>query len=560
MDKPWLAKYEPHIPASITYPEKTLPQLLAESARRYPDRAATVFFKARLTYRQLDELVNRCAAGLQRMGVRKGDRVALLLPNTPQYVLAYYAILRAGGIAVPCNPLYVARELQHQIRDSGSRIIFTLSSFYHTVKEAQPGTPLEQIIVTNIKEYFPPLLRFLFTVAKEAKEGHRVDITADPTARWLQNFLATAPATSKTVETGLDDTAVLLYTGGTTGTPKGAELTHRNIMANAVQTGVWFSAAPGEEIILSALPVSHSYGMTTAMNFPVAMGGTMVLIANPRDIGDVLKNIQHCQPTAYPAVPTMYVAINNHPEVSKYNLRSIKACISGGAALPVEVQKRFQEITGARLVEGYGLSETSPVTHANPIYGENRIGTIGLPWPDTEARIVDVETGTRELPPGEIGELVVRGPQVMKGYWQRPEETAVALREGWLYTGDVARMDADGYFQIVDRKKEMIIASGFNIYPREIEEVLYEHPKVREAVAIGVPDPRRGETVKVFLALKEGQTATPEEIIEFCRGKMARFKVPAAVEFRSELPKTMVGKVLRRVLREEELAKQAKSD
>jgi long-chain acyl-CoA synthetase len=560
MDKPWLANYEQHIPASLTYPEKTLPQLLAETARRYPDRPATIFFKAKLTYRELNELVNRCAAGLQRMGVRKGDRVAVFLPNSPQYVLAYYGVLRAGGIVVPCNPLYVARELRHQLIDSGSRIIITLSRFYPTVKEAQPGTPLEQIIVTSIKEYFPPLLRVLFTLFREAKEGHRVDLTLDPAARWLPYFLVTAPATPKSVDIDLDDSAVLLYTGGTTGTPKGAELSHRNIMANAVQTATWMSAAEGQETALAALPLSHSYGMTTAMNFPIASGATIVLIANPRDIKDVLGNIQHFHPTAYPAVPTMYVAINNYPDVGKYDLRSIKACISGGAALPVEVQKRFQEITGARLVEGYGLSETSPVTHANPIYGENRIGTIGLPWPDTDAKIVDVETGTREMPVGEVGELVVRGPQVMKGYWKKPDETALVLRDGWLYTGDIARMDADGYFQIVDRKKDMIIAGGFNIYPREIEEVLYEHPKVQEAVAVGLPDPHRGETVKVFVVLKAGEAATEEEIIDFCRGKMAKFKVPTAVEFRPELPKTMVGKILRRVLREEELARQAKGD
>lgn len=560
MEKPWLNKYERHVPASISYPEKTLPQLLSEMARRFPQRPATVFFKAKLTYLQLNELVNRCAAGLQRMGVRKGDRVAILVPNSPQYVMAYYAILRAGGVAVPCNPLYVARELQYQIKDSGARVIFALSRFYPTVVEARPGTPLEQIIVTNIKEYFPPLLRLLFTYFKEAKEGHRVDISRDPAARWLQYFLASAPATPRAVDVSLDDTAVLLYTGGTMGTPKGAELSHRNIMVNAVQTVTWFAAKEGEEVILSALPLSHSYGMTTAMNFPIVSGGTMILIPNPRDIKDVLANIQRFRPTAYPGVPTMYVAINNYPEVGRYDLRSITACISGGAPLPVEVQKRFQEITGARLVEGYGLSETSPVTHANPIYGENRIGTIGLPWPDTDAKIVDVETGERDMPVGEIGELVIRGPQVTKGYWNNPDETALVLRGGWLYTGDIARMDEDGYFQIVDRKKDMIIAGGFNVYPREIEEVLYEHPKVQEAVAVGLPDPHRGETVKVFVVLKEDESATEEEIIDFCRGKMAKFKVPTAVEFRAELPKTMVGKILRRVLREEELARQAKGD
>jgi long-chain acyl-CoA synthetase len=559
MDKPWLKKYEPHVPASIDYPDKALPELLAQSAARFPDRAATIFFKSTLTYRQLDALVDRCAAGLQQMGVRKGDRVAIMMPNSPQYIIAYYAILRAGAIAVPCNPLYVARELEHQLKDSGARVIFVLSRFYSVVKDAQAGAPLEHIIVTNIKEYFPPLLRLLFTLAKEKKEGHRVNLAGDRLAVPFQKFLAQAPAKPEPVEIALEDTAVLLYTGGTTGVPKGAELSHRNIMVNAVQTKVWFNAIDGEEIVLAALPASHSYGMTTAMNFPLICGATVLLIPNPRDIKDVLENIQRFRPTAYPGVPTMYVAINNYPGVGNYDLSSIRACISGGAALPVEVQKRFQEITGGNLVEGYGLSETSPVTHANPIFGENRIGTIGLAWPDTEAAIMDVETGTQMLPAGETGELAIRGPQVMKGYWNRPEETALVLRDGWLYTGDIARMDADGYFQIVDRKKDMIIASGFNIYPREIEEVLFEHPKVQEAVAIGLPDPRRGETVKAYVVLKAGQTATEQEIIEHCRANLAKFKVPATVEFRDELPKTMVGKVLRRVLREEEIAKQAGS-
>jgi len=559
MEKPWLRKYEPSVPASITYPEKTLPEILAEMARRFPDRAATVFFKAKLTYAQLDALVDRCAAGLQRMGVQKGDRVAIMTANSPQYVIAFYAILRIGGIVVPCNPLYVARELEHQLKDSGARVIIVMSRFYSVVKDAQPGAPLEHIIVTNVKEYFPPLLRFLFTVAKEKKEGHRANFASDPLAIGFQQLLAQAPAKPEPVHSDLDDTAILLYTGGTTGVPKAAELTHRNIMVNAIQTRTWFSAKDGEEVVMAALPVSHSYGMTTAMNFAVVCGATMLLIANPRDIKDVLETIQAFRPTAYPGVPTMYVGINNHPEVGKYDLRSINACISGGAALPVEVQKRFGEITGAKLVEGYGLSESSPVTHANPIYGENRIGTIGLPWPDTDARIMDVETGTQEMPVGEIGELVVRGPQVMKGYWNRPDETALVLRDGWLYTGDIARMDEDGYFQIVDRKKDMIIAGGFNIYPREIEEVLYQHPKVKEAVAVGLPDPRRGETVKAYVVLKEGETATEQEIIEHCRANLARFKVPTAVEFRSELPKTLVGKVLRRALREEELTKRVQA-
>ncbi len=556
MDKPWLSRYEAHVPPSLRYPEQTLAQKLEESARRFPDHTATIFFGARLTYRELDGLVSRFAAGLQRLGLHRGDRLAILAPNCPQYVIAYYGALRAGLVVVPCNPLYVARELGHQLKDSGARAIVALTKFYPTVREARPGTSLEHVIVTGIKEYFPPGLRLLFTLFKEAKEGHRLRNVDEPGVLWWQRLLADAPAQPAPVDVRPDDTAMLLYTGGTTGVPKGAELTQRNIMANALQTAAWLGGQEGGEILLTALPLSHSYGMTTTMNLPVVIGATMILIPNPRDIRDVLKSIHRYRPTIYPGVPTMYVAICNHPEASRYNLRSIRACISGGAPLPVEVQRRFEEVTGARLVEGYGLSEASPVTHANPLFGQSRIGTIGLPWPDTEARIVDLETGTRDMAPGEIGELVIRGPQIMRGYWNRPEETAQTLRDGWLHTGDIARMDEDGYFEVVDRKKDMIIAGGFNIYPRDVEEVLYEHPKVSEAVAFGVPDLHRGETVKVCVVLKPGESATSEEIIEHCRGKMAKYKVPTSVEFRRELPKTMVGKILRRILREEAIAKQ----
>jgi long-chain acyl-CoA synthetase len=355
-----------------------------------------------------------------------------------------------------------------------------------------------------------------------------------------------------------------MYTGGTTGVSKGAQLTHKNILVNAYQCKVWLNPEEATEVSLTALPLYHSYAMTTCMNLSTLTAATMVLIPNPRDLEDVLKNITRHRPTQYPGVPAMYVAINNYPHLNKYDLSSIKACISGAAALPVEVQQRFQEITGARLVEGYGLSEASPVTHANPIFGENRVGTIGLPWPDTEVKIVDVDTGEKVLGVGELGELCVRGPQVMSGYWNRPEETANALRpdpaggDPWLYTGDIAVMDEDGYFQIRDRKKDMILgAGGFNVYPREIEDLLYEHPKVMEAAAVGIPVEGKGERPKVFVVLKPGETATEEEIIEFCKQNLAAYKVPRWVEFRSELPKTAVGKILRRVLLEEELQKQA---
>ena len=556
MEKPWLKFYEPHVPEHLDYPETTMPAVLEETARKYPDHTALIFNNAEISFREYNEAVDRFAAALQGLGVKKGDRVAVHLLNCPQFPIAYYAALRIGGIVVPCNPVYTAREMRHQLKDSGAEVIVTLSMMYPIIKQIRAETKLRHVIVANIKTYLPPLLRILFTLFKEKKGGHRVDISGDANTYWFTDVLAKGPARPQPVELSWDDTAVLMYTGGTTGISKGAELTHQNILVNAQQCKVWISAGEAEDISLTALPLYHSFAMTTCMNMDTLIGAAMLLIPNPRDLEDVLKNITKHKPTFYPGVPAMYVAINNYPDLSKYDVGSIKACVSGAAGLPVEVQKRFQELTGAKLVEGYGLSEATPVTHANPIYGENRVGTIGVPWPDTEVKIVDVETGEQVLGAGEAGELCVHGPQVMKGYWNMPEETANTLREGWLYTGDIAVMDEDGYFKIVDRKKDMILgAGGFNVYPREIEDVLYEHPKVLEVAAAGIPVAGKGERVKVYVVLKEGETATEEEIIAFCRENLAPYKVPKFVEFRTDLPKTMVGKILRRVLVEEDKKK-----
>ena len=569
MERPWVKFYDAGVRPTLEYPAVPMHHFLEASASRHPDWAATIFggvvhqlggrlLDAKLSYRRLDEQVNRLANALTAMGVRKGDRVALYLPNCPQFVIGFFAILKLGAIVAPNNPLYVARELEFQLSDAGAETIICLSRFYTNVRRVRASARLKNVIVTNVKEYFPPVLKALFTLAVEKREGHRVKL--DPGDRWLQDVLASAPATRPSVDVRPEDTAVLLYTGGTTGVPKAAEITHANLVANALMAYEWSAQAidpSTQQGILTALPLFHTYGMTTCLDMGVVMGGALVLIPNPRELEHVLKAITRHQPAFFPGVPTLYVAINNYPGLGKYSLNSLKACMSGAAGLPVEVQKTFQGLTGARLVEGYGLSEATPVVTCNPIYGDNRIGTIGVPWPDTECRVVDLEDGTVDLPPGQPGELIVRGPQVMKGYWRKPEETRLALRNGWLYTGDIASRDADGYIQIVDRKKDMIIVGGFNVYPREVEEVLFQHPKVLEAAVAGVPDPRSIERVKAYIVLKPGQAATAEEIIEFCRDRLTGYKRPSIVEFRDSLPKTMVGKVLRRQLVAEDATKAA---
>jgi long-chain acyl-CoA synthetase len=575
MEKPWLQEYDSGVPSTIDYPKVPLYQFLLDTATKHPNRTAMIFgnvveplgnalMDTTMSYGQLRELTERFAAALQKLGVQKGDRVALHLANCPQFVIAYYATLMVGGIVVPCNPQYVAREIRHQLNDSGAKVVVTLSLTYPLVKQVRGDTQLEHVVVTNIKEYFPGLLKFLFSVATEKKAGHFQDISGDANTYWFQDLLAQAPPKPEPVEVTPEDTGVLMYTGGTTGVSKGAQLTHRNLVANAIQVRWWMiDSKEGEEVMLTAVPLFHSYGMTVCMNHTIYLAGSMVLIANPRILDHVLKSISKHKPTLFPGVPAMYVGVANHPDVGKYDVSSIRACISGAAGLPPEVQEGFEALTGGKLVEGYGLSEATPVTHCNPIYGKRKEGSwIGVPFPDTESAIMDLETGEKELGVGDIGELCIRGPQVMKGYWNMPTETANSLRGGWLHTGDIARMDTDGFFQIVDRKKDMILGTGgYNIYPREVEDVLYEHPKVLEAAVAGVPVAReKGERVKAYIVLKPDETATEDEIIGYCRENLAYFKVPKFVEFRDELPKTMVGKILRRVLVEEELKRIQEQD
>ena len=554
MEKIWYKSYDPGVPHDIELPSKTLPRFLEEAARKWPSVVAVKFMGRKLTFSELDRAAGNFAAALAGLGLQPGSRVALHLPNCPQYVIAFYGTLRAGCIVTPCNPLYVERELAHQLNDSGAEAIITLSRFYPLVNKIKEKTGLKEIIVTNIKDYLPGFLKTLYTLAKEKKEGDRVRLESGH-RRLLDLLKQFASHPVPEIEDDLEKPACYMYTGGTTGVSKGAILTHRNILANALQVKSWVNDfQEGREIILGALPFFHSYGMSTALNLALVGGGTLIPVPQFK-VKEILKLIHKEKPTLFPGVPTMYVAINNDPDVQKYDLSSIKVCISGAAPLPVEVQKQFEALTGGRLREGYGLTETSPVTHCNPIYGSNKAGSIGVPFPGTVAKIVDIDDPSKEMPVGERGQLAVKGPQVMRGYLNRDEETAAIFHDGYILTGDIAMMDEDGYFYIVDRKKDMVIAGGYNIFPREIEEVLYGHEKIREACVAGVPHGYRGETIKAYIVLKDGVAMTEEEVIDYCKENLAKYKVPKIVEFREELPKTMVGKILRRMLVEEELAK-----
>jgi len=550
LERVWIKRYDPGIAPEIEVPEIPLHQFLEETARKYPNRTATILKGARLSYAELDQLTDRLAAGLAAMGLQRGDRVAIFMPNSPQFVIAFYGILKAGGVAVATNPLYTPRELEHQMKDSGAEFILVMSNFYRTVKQVQPNTSLKKVIVSRIKDYFPPVVRTVFTLFMEKKMGHRVELEAGD--EWFQDVLARhSPEQRPQLALGPDDVALLQYTGGTTGLSKGAVGTHRNLVANSIQCRVWQpQIREGEEVTLLAIPMFHVYGLVVGMSLSVYVGSSMVMIPNPRDLKDVLTSIDKYRPSMYPGVPTMYNAINNHPDVQagKYDLSSIQACISGSAPLMRETKDRFEALTGGKLVEGYGLTETLVATHCNPIFGENRTGSIGLPFPGNDCRIVSLDDEVTVLQPEEVGELVIRGPSVMRGYHNMPTETANTLREGWLYTGDIAYMDKDGYFHIVDRKKEMIKPGGFQVWPREVEEVISQHPKVLEVGVAGIPDAYRGETVKAWVVLKPGESAEAAEIRDWCKDRLAVFKVPTQVEFRAELPKTMVGKILRREL------------
>jgi len=557
-DRPWFKIYEQlGIRKHIDIPEVSLPELTDKAAEKWPNRPALVFFGKKITFKELAVLTKKFATALAGLGVKKRDVVALYLPNCPQFVIAYYGALRLGAIVTAISPLAREREVEYQVNDSGAETLVALDIFYPIVESIWGRTKLRNVIVTSMADYMPRALAFLGKLLKRIPT-RKVELK--PNVYSFKKLIAKYPPNPPKVEINpREDVAVLQYTGGTTGLPKGAMLTHMNLVANAYQCYEWMRAAglrEGEEVGLSLLPWFHSYGMTVTLNIGPVAGVTGVIL--PRfDPEEVLRTIQKYRVTLFPGVPTLYAMLVDHPNIKKYDLRSVKFCISGAAPLPPEVQKKFMELTGGVLVEGYGLSEASPVTHGNPLDKSLKlvkIGSIGIPFPNTDAKIVDPETG-KELPVGEVGELAVKGPQVMKGYWNRPEETRETLKDGWLLTGDLAKMDEDGYFYIVDRKKDMIKYKGHSVYPRELEDVLYEHPAVKLCAVIGKPDPVAGEIPKAFVVLKEGAKATPEELMKFVNERVAPYKAIRELEIVSELPISAVGKVLRRVLREQELKK-----
>ncbi|MDF2657529.1 MAG: lcfA-2 [Paenibacillus sp.] len=553
--RPWHDYYPQEVPTTLDYPSVPITTLLQTTAEQYPDRPAVTFFGKRTKYKDLLQQSYRFANGLHSLGVVPGDRVALILPNMPQYVICYYGALFAGATVVQLNPLHVERELLRHITDSQADTIVCLDLLLPRIRNIREKAGLKRIIVTGIRDELPLVKKALYPLVQKRK-GPLPKYDAEQEQLFILHRLLRS-AKPEPVTHPVDperDVAVLQYTGGTTGAPKGVMLTHANLAANTRQCASWmYKVDAGQEIMLAAVPLFHVYGMTVCMNFGLSIGANIVLV--PKfEVENLLKTIHREKPTIFPGAPTMYIAINHHPDSAvKYKLSSIRCCISGSAPLPLEVQQQFEKLTGGRLVEGYGLSECSPVTHANPIWERRKTGSIGLPWPDTDCKIVDMDTG-ETLPPNQIGELLLKGPQVMKGYWNKPEETAVTVGDGWLRTGDMAYMDEEGYFYIVDRKKDLIIAGGFNIFPREVEEVLFEHPDVLEAAVIGVPDEYRGETVKAFIVCKPGVQVSESELDSYCRLKLAAYKVPRIYEFRDSLPKSMIGKVLRRELREEQPA------
>lgn len=554
MSKPWLRFYDADVPAELVIPPLTLPDLLSRAAENYPAQTATVFMGARLTYRQLKQQVDRLAEALANLGIQRGDRVAIVLPNCPQTIIAYQAVLALGAITVMTNPLYVERELVHQWGDAGIKLVVGLDLFWPRIAAVRASLPLEQVVLTGIQDYMPWPKRLLAPLQLR-RQGKWVPVPYGPQVHSLRKLIRGSAGLLPAVDLKPEDLACLQYTGGTTGLPKGAMLSHRNLVASLCQIRTFLLAGhrDGQDTALAIMPFFHVYGMNGLMNLSIYLAAKLVLIPQP-EIKTIVDAIVAERPTFFTGVPALFTALNNYHSIDKIDLTSIKAMFSGAAPLPVEVLEKFEARTGARIAEAYGMTEASSVTHVNPRKGLRKLGSIGVPIIGTDARVADLDDPARELGPEQVGELLVKGPQVMSGYWRAPEETAAALQDGWLRTGDIARMDEDGYFYIVDRKKDMILSAGFNVYPREVEEVLYQHPKVLQAAVVGLPDGLRGEKVVAYLVLKEGETARAAEIRAFCRERLAPYKQPRTIVFRDSLPQALTGKVLRRQLREEALA------
>ena len=551
-EKPWLKHYDQGVPPTLhPYPSRTLLDVLRETAHQRPNHPALIFKGTTLSYGELEGLSNAFSKALIDQGIQRGDRVAIILVNSPQFIIAQLGIWKAGAIAVPLNPLYTERELAYSLKESGAKRAVVLTPFYEKVKGIQPHTHLAGIIATNIKDFLPPLTRTLFTVFKEVKEGHR--ITLRPGDQWLHQLLksySSSPLQEAKVHP--DHPAILLFTGGTTGRPKAAASSHHGILMAGMQLKAWFSPLlrDWEDPILLNMPLFHTYGSIGILSVSILGRNPMVLVPDPRDIDDLIRTIRRTKPTFLPATPTLLIALLAHPRIQKGkgDLSSIKLCISGAAPLMAETKSRFEGLTGGRVVEGYALTESTMAAVVSPVKGKNRPGAVGLPLPDVDIRIVHPETGEGPLPPGEIGEVLIEAPQMMLGYWNRPRETRAVIREGWLHTGDLGYLDQEGFLYIVDRKKDLIKPSGFQVWPREVEEIIASHPSVAEVGVAGVPDEYQGEAVKAWVVLKEGHKATAQEIRRHCRERLVGYKVPKYVEFRSTLPKTMVGKVLRRKL------------
>jgi len=554
----WHKLYDKGVPTSYEFKDVSVPQLLERSAATNGDSTALVFMNGRLSYRQLKQDVDRLATALATLGAGRDTRVAIQLPNLPQTVIAYYAALSLGAQVVMTNPMYVEREIEHQWNDAGCTVaVVSDFLFEQRIKAIRHKLPVKNYIIASIPEYLRFPLNLLAPLKlRKADPPLIAKVESEEGIYFFGKLIKATLPRPPEVDIGADDIAVVQYTGGTTGVSKGAMLTHGNLSSNAQQINAWFSTLePGRETWLASLPFFHVFGMTVSMNFPVHARAAMVLMPDPRDIRQLIKNVVKHKVTVFPTVPAQVNAINNYPGIENLDLTSIKTCVSGSAPLPMDVLEKFEKLTGSKIVEGFGLTEASPVTHCTPLLGQRKVGSIGIPLPETDAKVVDLEDGATEMPLGEAGELIIRGPQVMKGYWQQPSATQESIRDGWLHTGDIAVVDDKGFFAIVGRKKELIIAGGYNIYPDEIDRVLMAHPAVLEAATIGIPDEKRGETVKSFVVLAAEQTATAEELIEYTRRELAAYKIPRQIEFRGELPKSTVLKILRRELRNQELAK-----